>query len=71
MIEWTWFLTILSLTATILNIKKKKVCFFIWLITDALWCIIDFKAGIYSQSMLQLTYFGLSIWGIIEWRKKK
>jgi len=70
MISWTWLLTILSLTGTILNIKKKKVCFIIWTITNSLWTIVDFNAGLYSQAMLQFVYVGLAIWGIIEWRKK-
>ena len=65
-----WLVTGASLTGTILNIKKKRICFIIWLITNSIWCIYDFKIGAYPQSALFFIYVILAIWGIIEWRIK-
>jgi nicotinamide mononucleotide transporter len=67
--EWTWLLTGLSILGVILNIKKKRICFWIWAFTNAGWMVIDFIMGIYSQSALFAVYFGLAIWGILEWKK--
>jgi len=69
--EWTWIITIASLTGTVLNIKKNKACFIIWLFTNALWTLIDYEAGLYSQATLQLVYVVLALWGIYEWKKVK
>ena len=66
-----WVIALLSLTGTVLNIKKKKVCFFIWLFTNICWTIIDLIHGVYSQAFLQFIYVGLSVWGIMEWRRDK
>jgi nicotinamide riboside transporter PnuC len=62
---------VLSLVGVILNIKKKRVCFVIWLFTNASWCIVDAIHGIWTQSFLMLVYTGLAVWGIIEWRKNE
>jgi len=64
-----WVVTFFSLLGTILNIKKKKICFWIWLFTNVTWCVYDYMIGAYAQSCLFLIYTGLAIWGIIEWQK--
>ena len=66
-----WIVTGFSILGTVLNIKKKRICFIIWLITNFAWCIYDFVIRDYPQSFLFLVYVGLAIYGIIEWRKKK
>ena len=65
-----WVVTGLSVIGTILNIKKKQVCFVIWAFTNFVWCIYDFWIGAYAQSALFAVYVGLAIYGIYEWRKK-
>jgi len=66
-----WIITALSLLGVILNIKKKTACFFIWAVTNAVWCVYDFRIGAYEQSVLFFVYFILAIWGIIEWGKNE
>lgn len=66
-----WIVTGASVIGTVLNIKKKQVCFVIWLCTNSLWCVYDFYLKAYAQSALFLVYMSLSIWGIIEWRRMK
>ena len=61
-------LTLLSLTGVVLNIKKNKLCFVIWTITNATWCLYDLSLHAYAQSALFAVYFILAIWGLIEWR---
>lgn len=64
-----WFLTIASVVGTVLNVKKMKVCFVIWLVTNVGWCVIDWVVGLYAQSAMFAIYVGLSVWGIVEWRR--
>jgi len=50
-------LTLLSLVGVVLNIKKKRICFIIWAITNLSWAIVDFKANLPAQGVLFLVYF--------------
>ncbi len=64
-------ITLLSLVGVVLNIKKKRLCFGIWLITNSAWCVYDFCIGAFAQSALFAVYAGLAVWGLVEWRRKK
>jgi len=63
----TWMLTVISLIGVVLNIYKDKHCFYLWAVSNSLWCVIDYKKGIYAQAVLMAIYFCLSIWGILKW----
>lgn len=67
---FTWLVTLAAIVGVVLNIKKKRLCFWIWAVTNASWCVIDLMKGIYAQSFLFFIYFLLAIWGIVEWGKK-
>jgi len=63
--DWIgWLITAFSLTGVILNIRKKRICYVIWLFTNAGWCIYYLSKGLYASSLLFFVYFCLSIWGI-------
>jgi nicotinamide riboside transporter PnuC len=64
-----WGIAFLSLAGVVLNIRKRRECFFIWAFTNLSWAAVDVYHGIYSQAALQSVYFILAIWGIREWRK--
>ena len=64
----TWVLTAAAITGVVLNIKKKRSCFYIWAITNGSWAIVDFAKGIPAQGFLFTVYFLLAIWGILEWK---
>jgi nicotinamide riboside transporter PnuC len=64
-----WLVTAGSLIGTILNIKKKRICFVIWLVTNALWTAYDLYIKNYPQAGLFAVYVVLAVWGIIAWRK--
>ena len=66
---FTVVLTILAIIGVVLNIKKNKVCFYIWFVTNASWAVVDFYKGIPMQGLLFVVYTGLAVWGIVEWKK--
>ncbi len=68
--KWTWILTVMSIIGVILNIRKLRICFYIWLFTNSAWMLIDFYKGIPAQGCLFAVYTGLAIWGIVAWSKK-
>lgn len=63
----TWVLTCTSVTAVVLNIKKKRVSFLIFLAANAGWIVVNLAKGIPAQATLFVIYSGLSLWGFIEW----
>ncbi len=65
-----WIVTAASILGVILNIHKKRACFYIWTRTTITWYLTDFCSGAYPQSALFAIYTGLAIWGILQWRKK-
>ena len=69
--NWTWVLTIASIVGVVLNIKKHRLCFLIWAITNFMWAIVDYQAGLYAQSALFGIYFLLALYGLWEWRKAR
>lgn len=65
-----WALTAVSLTGTVLNIRKNIWCFYIWLIGDVLWCTLDFTSGTYGRALLDFVQVILAVCGIISWKKE-
>ena len=67
----TWILTAISIAGVILNIKHNRICFILWIISNGFWVIIDFQKKIPAQGFLFLIYFGLAVWGLFAWKKRK
>ena len=65
-----WLTAIAALVGVWLNIRRCVVCFYIWAVTNAMWMYIDVVHGIYAQGVLQGIYFGLSLYGIVQWTKR-
>lgn len=71
MCDVTWLLTMISLTGTVFNIKKKIICFYIWLVGDLLWMTFDLVSGMYGRAFLDFIQMILAIAGILEWRREE
>lgn len=67
--DWTWTITIASIIGTVANIYKKSWCFVIWVFTNGIWCVIDYRTGLYAQAFLFGIYFLLAVWGLYQWGK--
>jgi len=70
MITATWTLACLSIVGVVLNIYKRRECFYIWSVTNFSWMAYDFYIGSYAQAALFAVYFCLAVWGILRWRKR-
>lgn len=65
----TWILTILSLTGSFLNVKKKIACFYLWSIGEVCWFVLDVSNHTYGRAFLDLTQLAFALWGIREWKE--
>ena len=66
----TWLITLASLTGAFFNARKSIVGFYIWIVANLSWVVYDLWINEYSQAVLFLAYTGITIYGIITWRKK-
>lgn len=69
--DMIWFLTAVSLIGTAFNIRKKIICFYIWMVGDLMWFILDYTAGVYGRAALDLVQILLAICGILSWKVTK
>ena len=67
---FTWAITIISLTGTILNVKKNSLCFWLWAVGNIAWLSYDLWLGLYSRAALDVVQLAFAIWGIIAWKQK-
>lgn len=65
-----WCNTIVAIMGTILNARQVRFGFVIWMITNAIFVIFNFYMQIYQMAALFLVYFGLALYGWINWGKK-
>ena len=66
-----WLVTALSLYGNVLNIKKKRSGFVVWVIANVLWLTYDIITGLYSRATLDIVQTAFCVWGIIEWKNKE
>jgi hypothetical protein len=66
----TWLLSALCLAGTVLNVKKKRICFVLWAVGNAAWLIYDIAIGLYSRAILDAVQLGFAVWGYSEWKQK-
>ncbi len=63
-----WITAVASLVAVWINIQRHVACFWIWVVTNAVWAWADAMHGLMPQAALQTVYLGLSVYGIAKWR---
>ena len=62
---------ILSVLGVILNNRKLRVCFLIWLVSNTLCFIIHISIGVWSLMIRDFIFTILAIEGWFKWGKKK
>lgn len=68
---FSWIMSAIALTGTIINAEKNKYGFVFWLVSNLYMTIRFFVIGEYAQSTLFLVYFLLAIRGLVAWSGKK
>lgn len=67
----TYIVMAASMVGTIANSCKKRWCFYIWLCTNAFWCVYNFSIGQTAQGLLYTFHFSMAILGIYQWKHNK
>ena len=62
-----WLVTIAALWGVVLNIRRQRVCFIVWGVTNALWVVYDAWIGAWPQAALFWVYYCTCFWGWHVW----
>jgi len=62
--------TILAITGVILNNRRLRVCFLIWLVSNSLTLVIHAQTGVWSLVARDAIFLVLAVEGWFKWRAK-
>lgn len=66
-----YFVTAASIVGTIANSFQKRWCFYVWLCTNAFWCVYNAANGSYAQATLYAFNFAMAILGLVKWKRNE
>ena len=67
---FSYVLAAVSITGTILNVKKIKYCFYIWAFTNTAWIVYDVYMHTWGRVPVDVINLIIAVWGIFSWSKK-
>ena len=59
---------VLAISYLLLAIRQNILCWVAALISSALYCFIFFSVGLYMESLLQIFYLAMAVYGWISWK---
>jgi len=62
--------TALAVTGVVLNNRKRRECFMLWLVSNSLSLAIHLAAGIWSLALRDAIFLALAVEGLWLWRKR-
>lgn len=66
-----WLVTAVALIGVVLNARGNIVCFYLWVVSNGFYAIVNVRAEAYSQAALFGVQFGLAIYGHYCWKRRK
>ena len=67
--DYMWLWAGAGLVGAILNVKKNRACWPVWLCSNLAFCLYNLARREYAQAALWALYVGLAAWGIRQWKK--
>lgn len=61
---YAWIATIICLTGTVVNVKRKNICFTFWAIGEIMWAMFEYRQGLGSRMVLDIVGIILAFAGI-------
>lgn len=63
-----WVNTLIAIAGTVANVKKLRICFLLWTISNSVFVVYNVVNGHWHQAVLFTLYTGLAVWGLFAWR---
>jgi nicotinamide riboside transporter PnuC len=61
--------TALAVWGVVLNNRRRRTCFLIWMVSNTMTLIIHAYAGIWSLALRDLIFLGLAVEGYYLWKE--
>ncbi len=65
-----WTVTVIAVAGVIFNNHRRRACFGLWLISNALSAGLHLHAGMWALATRDAVFFVLAIHGFLCWSKK-
>jgi hypothetical protein len=68
---WPWYHFALSAMAVLgvyLNNHKRRGCFYLWMVTNAAWGLINYSHGLPVEALQNTVFLGLAFHGWWKWK---
>jgi nicotinamide riboside transporter PnuC len=62
--------TVVAVCGVILNNRRRRECFYLWLVSNAVTLIIHLAIGVYSMAVRDTIFLALAVEGLVKWRKR-
>lgn len=66
-----WMFTIMAIIGTAVNAKGNRSCFYIWIISNVGFVVINVSSGVYSQAALFAFNLAMCGVGLRCWKTQK
>jgi nicotinamide riboside transporter PnuC len=60
--------TFLAVSGAVLNNRRLRACFWLWLVSNAASAAIHVAAGLWSLAARDVIFFALAIEGLLRWK---
>ena len=64
----SWIFAVIALVGVVLNLYKKPICFWLWLVSNSGNAIYAVHKEAWSLAVLFCCYVALSVWGLKKWK---
>lgn len=71
MVYIAYTVTLASIVGTVANSFGKRWCFWVWMCTNAFWCVYNTVISQYAQTLLYAFNFVLAIVGLVKWKRNR
>ena len=65
-----WIATLIAMVGVVLNARGSIVCFYVWLLSNGYYTVVNVLSGSYSQAALFAFQLVMAIYGLYYWNKK-
>lgn len=62
--------SVTSIIGAVLVARKSVLGFYLWLVSNVIWLIVDVMIGLWEQVPIWLAFTATSAYGIINWKPK-
>jgi len=65
-----WVVTAVAIAGVVLNNRRRRACFVLWMVSNALTAMLHVHAGLYALAVRDLIFLALAVQGWVLWGRR-